>query len=115
MERRMSYKDELRDCYLAPEGSRSVNEWMDMLFHGNQSDCDIMELIAERDILREQLNIAVDTIGKLLSHLPDSIHKDDESWGWFWNELDGDAQDAIKTVRVETQTALAEIRKLKND
>jgi hypothetical protein len=76
----MSYKEELRDCYLAPEGtSKSVDEWMDMLFHGNQSDCDIMELIAERDILRGKLEIAMDALKKI-----DAYPKSDM---WFQHNI----------------------------
>lgn len=35
----------------------------------------------------------------LLNHLPDSIHEDDESWGYAWNELSDEAQASVKAVR----------------
>jgi len=46
-------------------------------------------------------------IKKLLSNLPDSIHDDDESWQWCWDELGGDAQDAVKDARDEANKFLA--------
>lgn len=50
------YVLELLECYEHPEEpSRNRDEWISMLVHGDQSDSDIMELVAERDALRNQL------------------------------------------------------------
>jgi len=38
-------------------------------------------------------------INTLLASLPDSIHPDDESWDWCWEELSGDAQEEVKEAR----------------
>lgn len=40
-------------------------------------------------------------INLLLDNLPDSIHSEDESWDWCWNELSGEAQEQVKKVRTE--------------
>jgi hypothetical protein len=65
--------------------------------------CDLTERLAtieaERDRLREALRDA-------LNHLPDTVK--DECWGWCWNELDGDSQDAVKDCRQRINAALGE-------
>lgn len=38
-------------------------------------------------------------INALLANLPDSIHTDDESWDWCWEELSGEAQEEVKRAR----------------
>ena len=40
----------------------------------------------------------VEIIKLLINHLPDSYHEEDECWRWAWDELDSDAQDAVKAV-----------------
>ena len=42
----------------------------------------------------------------LLRVLPDSVREDNESWGWCWDELDGDAQDSVKRARAVALDAL---------
>ena len=78
------------------------------------SDCSHTwdQLGKEFDTLRKQLKAAGVVIKKLLSNLPDSIHDDDESWQWCWDELSGDAQDAVKDARVEAGKALVEIERI---
>ena len=41
----------------------------------------------------------IKVIELLRDHLPDSRHDDDESWGWCWEELSGDAQEAVIKMR----------------
>jgi len=36
---------------------------------------------------------------ELLHNLPDNKFFGDESWGWAWRELSGNAQESIKEVR----------------
>ncbi len=48
----------------------------------------------------------------LLDHLPDSIHSEDESWQWCWDELSGDAQDKVKEIRELSKKALDEIARM---
>jgi hypothetical protein len=61
--------------------------------------------------LRKQLKVADNIIIELLSYLPDSNHID-ECWSWCWDELNGDAQDAVKDVRDKAKKALAKIERL---
>ena len=59
----------------------------------------------------EQLKIAVDEaeekINIALKTLPDSEHEDD-SWGWAWEELSGEAQTFVKDTRLILFTWLKE-------
>lgn len=48
---------------------------------------------------REQADKVKKVINALLDNLPDSIHLDDESWDWCWEELSGDAQEEVKEAR----------------
>ena len=57
------YALELLECYEHPKDlSRGRDEWMTMLSHGDQTDCDIMELVSERDALRARINALRDGI-----------------------------------------------------
>ena len=54
------YALELLECYEHPEElSRNRDEWINMLSHGDQTDCDIMELVAERDALINKLDESI--------------------------------------------------------
>lgn len=44
---------------------------------------------------------AINVIALLLDHLPDSLHPDDKTWEWCWNELSDRAQDSVQNVRRE--------------
>lgn len=48
---------------------------------------------------RRQMDEIKKVINLLLDNLPDSIHEDDESWNWCWEELSGEAQEQVKAVR----------------
>jgi len=61
--------------------------------------------------LRKQLGASKDTIRMLLSLLPDSHHIDN-CWNWCWDELNGDAQDAVKNGRNEANKVLANINRI---
>ena len=41
----------------------------------------------------------IEIIQLLCNHLPDSEHYDNESWGYAWEELDWESQDAVKAAR----------------
>ena len=47
-----------------------------------------------------------DTVQRLLDCLPDSRMQDDPCWTWAWNELDDDAQVAVKGARVAGRALL---------
>ena len=64
------------------------------------------------DDLQAKLEVAKDAIKKLLSNLPDSIHEDDDSWNWGWEELFEEAQEAVKDARNEANKALAKIERI---
>jgi hypothetical protein len=40
-------------------------------------------------------------IKKLLTVLPNSLHPEDPSWKWCWNELSNTGQDAVILAAVE--------------
>lgn len=46
---------------------------------------------AERDLLRQ-------TVEQLLAFMPNSEHPGEPCWDWAWEELSGDAQEAIVVV-----------------
>jgi len=75
----------------------------------------IMELNETIANLREQLCKMASTIGELMSNLPDSIHPTNESWDWCWDDLDGDAQEEVKTARFGAAKLLSEIDKGDSD
>jgi len=49
-------------------------------------------------------------IEHLLKVLPDARHADDSSWDWCWNELSGEAQDAVWDARRAANETLAALR-----
>ena len=53
-------------------------------------------------LTREQ----AEAIRELLNHLPDGDGTDSLTWGWCWNELDCDGQDAVKAVRAKAAALL---------
>ncbi len=65
------------------------------MFVGYNSEVDILVLWENEKLAKNALEI----INILLDHLPDSVHSDDESWDWCWNELSGNAQEEVKQVR----------------
>ena len=65
----------------------------------------------EIDELRHKLAASKDTIRMLLSLLPDSHHINN-CWNWCWDELNEDAQDAVKNGRNEANKVLANINRI---
>ncbi len=47
-----------------------------------------------------------DVIRQLMAALPDSMHDDDDSWIWCWDELSEQAQDLVKAARRAGSEAL---------
>lgn len=48
-------------------------------------------------------------VTNLKNALPDSYH-DDESWSWAWDELSGEAQDTVKSIRDAANALLEELK-----
>jgi len=81
----------LRDMGVINESSVNATEQMARGGNGDH----VQALMGDRQKIR-------DVIVKLLDHLPDTRAFEDEehdSWSWCWEELDGEAQEKVKTVR----------------
>jgi hypothetical protein len=57
----------------------------------------------------------IEIIQMLIDHLPDTYHyPDDQTWTWAWQELSGDAQEAVKTARRSAQKFISEHQQKEN-
>jgi hypothetical protein len=54
------------------------------------------------------LKETIEVLSMLLHHLPDSDH-DDESWNWCWEQLSGEAQEAVKAAREKGYQLVSEL------
>ena len=63
------------------------------------------QMVSEHAALTARVAALEKSNRRLLAALPDSIHEDDESWGWAWHELSGEAQDSVKAARESARAA----------
>lgn len=75
-------------------------------------ECEIEQLrslLSAREAALEKANAALlsmtDAIQKLLEVLPDAARASD-CWTWCWDELDGNAQDEVKTARAHAVSVM---------
>lgn len=76
------YRNELLERYSEPPEPHTKDEWVEMLLHGDQSDSDIMKLVAERDALRAKLEIARVAMKNFIERFDDESDTSMDSSVW---------------------------------